>query len=153
MSTSVYPDDPDSKLMQFLYFPMVMILNSLHTYMMYKWNNNWANLSWILIVNTAIHYVQSFFSVLIMSKDNLYLYKYKDWRILSLTVAWTTIGNYLLSIILEVYLLFFSQNVAAFFLALYMGYVLLMSITILPESLAIISVEAKLNIFERNDDI
>ena len=98
-----------------------------------------------------IHYLLSFFSVLLTYHNEYYIYKFKDLRLLSSVIATSILSTLTLSLLIEVYLLFFSQNIVAIMLALFMGYVLLMSMTIIPEAVSIFFLESQLNIFARSD--
>ena len=60
---------------------------------------------------------------------------------------------WLLGIALFVYLLFFSQNIFGFIVSLFVGYIIAISMTMLPQALVIIVYEASLNILDRDPEL
>ena len=147
-----FEEDLDTFFFSIIYFPTVLVLNAFHIYIMIWLSDFWAEGSFILYMNTAFHLMQSFFSILLVYKDSDYLYRFKDLRVLSLISAYFTLLVYILGIILEIYLIYEMQQVAGFLAALYLGYILLIDITIVPESAVIVIYESRLNIIDRNPE-
>jgi len=49
--------DLDSSIFLIFYFPLVVAMNIIHTYIMYSWSENWAEGSSLLIANSFWHYM------------------------------------------------------------------------------------------------
>uniref|UniRef100_A0A7S3IG04 Uncharacterized protein n=1 Tax=Strombidium inclinatum TaxID=197538 RepID=A0A7S3IG04_9SPIT len=128
-------------------------MNIFHTMIMFSWSNNWADQSVVLELFTLFHYVQSFCSVLLVYRDSYYMYMWKDLRALSMWAAMFTIICYSLAFMFEIYLIFYSRNVIGILFSVYLGYVLLIFITVLPESLVILIEEVRLNILARDETL
>ena len=96
-------------------------------------------------------YLQSFLSVLLIDDDSQYMFKFKDIRWLSLIFSYVTIMAWLVGVSLEVYLIFFLQDGVSMIMSLYLGYFLLISITILPETIIIVVKEKTQNMLDRSE--
>ena len=143
--------DFDTVLFLIFYYPMVMALNIIHTYIMFSWSESWAENSQLLLLLSLWHYIQSFYSVLLIYDYGYYLYAFKDFRYLSLVQAYCTIGVYIAGTLTVIYLIFFEQSIAGIVISMYMGYFLLSSITIIPETLVIVVKEKTMNMYDRDE--
>ena len=142
--------DIDSSIFLLIWFPFVLACNGVHTYIMYTWSQVWAEGSFILIIQTVLHYLQSLCSILLIYSDPEYRFKWKDVRFISLSYAWFYLFLVIVGLMLEVYLIFYSNQVAGFLISMYVGYELLVGITIIPQHLAILVYESTGNILERD---
>ena len=98
--------DFDTWIYHLVYFYLVLGFNGFHTYIMLTWSGYWASGSFFLIMFTLFHYTQSFFSILLVYKDDLYLYHWKDIRFIVLMNAYSTLLLMLGAFFAEVFLLF-----------------------------------------------
>ena len=142
--------DTDTWFYHLVYFFMVLGFNGCHTYVMLTWSNNWAQGSIILLMFTLYHYTQSFFSILLVYNDDLYLYRWKDIRFMVMMNAYFTLITIIVGFWAELYFLFQLQTVVGFLSALYLAYGLIISSTLMPVSLSILIEEANLNILDRS---
>ena len=71
-------EDLDTFYFTLVYFPAVLVLNGIHIYIMISLSDSWAQGSFILYMNTGFHLIQSFFSVLLVYRDEDYMYYFKD---------------------------------------------------------------------------
>ena len=143
--------DFDTFVFLFAYFPMILILNVGHTYIMYTWSNQWAEMSFMLLAVSAVHYLQSFASFLLVYDNGWFMYKLKDLRILSLGLAQTTVCLWALLFLVEIFLLFYSQDLLSIGVGLLVAYFLLVTSTDLPGVLVTLVKEQTLTLMERSD--
>ena len=111
---------------------MVLVLNTLHIYVMYEWSDKWADNSDLLLLGTAIHIIESLASVYTVYNDQKYFYQYKDLRVLSISWAYLFMALWLLGIVLEIYLVFFQNTIVGLIFSLYVAYILVASLTMVP---------------------
>lgn len=147
------PTDLDTMIFLLVYFPLVIILNITHSYVMYTWSESWAEGSQILELNTFIHYLLTFMSILLLYEDKQYMFQYKDLRYFSLLLSALTIFSFIIGIALEIYLVFGNYNLISGIISLYLGYFILINLTLLPECIVIVVKEHNLNMLDRDDEM
>ena len=128
----------------------MLILNAWHIYVMFEWSDRWADGSDLLLLGTGIHIIESFASVYTVYNDSRYFYQLKDLRLLSILQAYIFMTLWILGIFLEIYLVFFSNSLIGFIVSLYIAYILIISLTMVPQTLVIIVYEASLNVLDRD---
>ena len=89
--------------------------------------------------------------MLLVYEDPVYMYHLKDLRIYSLMSAYGTLFIYVISSVILIYLIFLQQTLLGFIVSMYLAYILLISITIIPISIVIVAKESNKNMLERSE--
>jgi hypothetical protein len=152
VSSSYIQVDFDSVFFLLIYFPLVTALNIVHTYIMYSWSKSWAELSEVLLMLTALHYLQSFFSIMLVYDEGYYLFQQKDIRWISLIMAYVNLTIFMAIFIAVSYLVFFNQDLIGIAFSLFFSYFLIISCTNIPANAVIIVKEATLSLLSRDDE-
>jgi hypothetical protein len=124
--------DDDNKTFMVIWYPLVLTLNGIHNYIMYNWLDNWAEGSVYFLLFTLWHYTESFCAIMIGYNDKKFLYRFKDIRLVTLVTSWIVLINLFIGIIIMVIIITKNTSVTGFGLSLFLGYALLMHLTVLP---------------------
>jgi hypothetical protein len=133
-----------------IWYPLVLSLNGIHSYIMYTWLENWAEGSVACLLFTLWHYIESFCAIMLAYNDKRFLFRFKDIRLISLIISWIVLIALFVGVITMCIIITKNTTMTGFGVSLFLGYGLVLNLTVMPMVLFIVVDEQTKNIMERD---
>ena len=105
----------------------------LHLYLMVGPSKKWAGGSILLLTLSAIHLAGAYNAFMVIFKNATYFHEYHCLRTFFLIVSIVELCLFVLGLFYEMYLIYFTDDFVNMAMTAYLGYVLIISLSALPQ--------------------